>query len=418
MDHTITRRGFVAAGGLTAAAYLRTRGASDRLRIVIVGCGARGTFLLKDCLYFQKEANIEVAGICDLWTRNQDRGAKLVQDAGGREPAKYRHMSEVLERPDVDGVIIATPDFAHSRMLVEAVNAGKDVYCEKPMGNSLEEVQEAYRTVKNSRQVVQIGTQDFSAGNYQAARDFIRSGQLGKVSRVVLENHHNGPRWRGVPDVRLIRAEDTDWRAWLQGHAERPFDPRLYFEFRLYREFCSGIPDQWMCHYVAGTAYIMDDPFPESVVASGGNFLYQDGRETSDTFHATFTYPKGFLVSYGTMFGNAAPTMIRYYGQNGMLEDVDGNYGVTGTGGGAARIQSRFKLRPVSPEHHLRNWFDCIRSRHTPRADVFTGYSHSVAAIMAAQSEVRGRKLYWDPVREAISDTPPVKPAPAAPSIT
>jgi len=270
MDHTITRRGFVAAGGMTATAYLQKRGVNDRIRVAIVGVGARGSFLLAECLRFAADQNVEIAMVCDLWTKQQDRAAAMIKDATGTEPVKVRYIDQVLSRSDIDGVIIATPDFAHARLMTQALKAGKDVFCEKPMGNVLSEVKEAYATAKSLPRVVQIGTQDFSSGNYQAARDFLRSGKLGKVTRIVLESSCNAPRWRGVPAVKEIKEHETDWNAWLLGHKDRPFDPQLYFEFRLYREFSSGIPDQWMSHFIAGAAYVMDDPFPESVTASGG----------------------------------------------------------------------------------------------------------------------------------------------------
>lgn len=409
MEHTITRRGFVAGAGLTASSYLRTRGSNDRVRVAFVGVGARGRFLLDDSMPLARDANFEIAAVCDLWSRNRERAAAMVREGTGIAPKQVQYFEDVLRDKGIDGVVIATPDFAHSRLLTAAVRSGKDVYCEKPMGNVLSEVKEAYRTVKSSRQIVQVGTQDFSAGNYQAARDLIRSGKLGRVSRVAVEANFNGQRWRGVPDVKLIRREETDWNAWLLGHPPRPFDPQVYFEFRLYREFSSGIPDQWMGHYVAGAAYVMSDPFPASAVAEGGVLLYPDGRETSDTFSAQLIYSSGFLFSYTTMFGNDYPDSIRYYGQNGTITSDGETYHVSGAGAAGRQDQfnESYRLRPFEPVHHFKNWIDCMRSRQTPRADVSTGYSHSVAAIMAAKAEIAGQRVFWHPEREEIGFEPP-----------
>jgi hypothetical protein len=109
--------------------------------------------------------------------------------------------------------------------------------------------------------------------------------------------------------VKNIREQDTDWRSWLMNKPFRPFDPQLYFEFRLYREFSSGIPDQWMSHGIDLCHYFIDESFPESVVANGGIFAWHDGRENPDTFQALFTYPKGFLVSYSTSLAMMHPAL-------------------------------------------------------------------------------------------------------------
>jgi predicted dehydrogenase len=411
MNHnTLSRRDFVTAAGasLSAAAYAQTRGPNDRLRIAIVGPGGRGASLMRDFFQFAREMNAEMVAVCDLWSKRRDEAAARVQEMTGRAPIKFQHIDEVLQMQDLDGVIIATPDFAHSKLLTQAVKAGKDVYCEKPMGNVLPEVKEAYYTAKSSKQVVQIGTQGLSTGAYQAAAQFVRSGKLGKISRVVLESNFNGARWRGLPAVNEIREQDTDWNAWLLGRTPRPFDPRLYVEFRLYRGFSSGIADQWMSHSIAGVHHVMDDYFPENVVASGGTFLYNDGRENPDTFQALLVYPKSFLVSYSTMFGNDSPNVNRYYGQNGVMESTREreDYVVKGTGGDGrtTKITDEIGLKPINPIHHMKNWLECMRTRKTPNADVLSGYGHSVATIMAAQSEASGKKLYWDKQREEIVD--------------
>ena len=380
------------------------------MRIGIVGPGARGTSLMKDFFQHAREMNAEMVGVCDLWTQRQEEAAARVKEMTGKEPRKFKYIQDLLGMPDLDGVIIATPDFAHAKLLTQAVKAGKDVYCEKPMGNVLEEVKEAYRTVKGSKQVVQIGTQGLSSGSYQAAQAFVKSGRLGVISRVALESNFNGPRWRGVAAVKQIREQDTDWNAWLLGRPARRFDPRLYFEFRLYKGFSTGIADQWMSHAITGVHHVMDDYFPYSAVAHGGTFVYRDERENPDTFEALLAYPKGFLVCYSTMFGNDAPGGSRYYAQNGMLEERRDGFVATGTGGAkrAERLAEEITVKPVNPVHHMRNWLECIRTRQTPNADVWSGYGHSVACIMAAQAEVAGRRLYWDAKREEIVERPVV----------
>jgi predicted dehydrogenase len=407
----MNRRVFV-LGSMSAAAATRVWGANDRLRIAIAGPGTQGSGLIKGLAAVATETNAELVAVCELWSKRREEAAARVKEQSGREPRKLQHLAEVLEARDVDGVILATPDHQHARQLVQAVQAGKDVYCEKPMGNVLAEVKAAYRAVKAAKQIVQLGTQGLSTGHYQAAAAFVRQGRLGTISRVTHEGSFNGPRWRPIAAVGEIREQDTDWKAWLAGRKHRPFDPHLYFEFRLYREFSNGIPDQWLTHAVAGVHHIMDDYFPVSAVASGGVMVYKDGRENSDTFQATFLYPKGFLFTYSAMFGNDFPGFTRYFGQNGTLEKAGENAGYVarGLGGGTRpeRLKEDLPLPPVSPTSHMKNWLECMRTRKTPNADARSGYAHSVVSMMAARAERTGKKMYWDRQREEIVDRPPL----------
>ena len=406
-----TRRSFF-LGALGAAASSRVVGANDRLGIAIVGPGAIGTAHIRTFGREGPAANAEMVGVCELWNQRQAEAAARVEQAGGPKPKRVQHLADLLAMKGVDGVILATPDHQHAKQLCQAVKAGKDVYCEKPMGNVLAEVKEAVRLVQASKQVVQMGTHRLSNGAYQAAAAFVRSGKLGKVSRVDHQGSVNSPRWSPLPAVKEIREKDTDWKAWLMGRRARPFDPRLYFEYRLYREFSNGIPDQWLTHAAAGVHQVMDDYFPVSVVANGGVLVYPDGRESSDTYGAVIRYPKGFLFTYSAMFGNNYPGHVRYFGENGTIErvggDDDGYYVVKPLGGGdrSERVKEEQKLEPIAPVNHIRNWLQCMRSRKTPNADLRSGYAHSVVSIMAARAEWTGKKLYWDPKREEIVDRP------------
>jgi predicted dehydrogenase len=260
-------------------------------------------------------------------------------------------------------------------------------------------------------------------------RDLIRSGVLGDVSKYEIEWNYHGPRWRGRPEVKMIREQDTDWRAWLFTKPFRPFDPQLYFEFRLYKEFSSGIPDQWMSHGSDLCHFFMDETFPESVVANGGVFAWHDGRENADTFQALFTYPKNLLVSYATSFGNDAPSFTRIMGKKATMMNLGGE--------GSPRwqlveekgnheddpaidrqravkdilIPGDTTLPPMSmgddDPSHMANWLDCMRSRKQPNATVHHGFSHSVCCMMADRAYWSGKKIYWDPKTETILDQNP-----------
>jgi predicted dehydrogenase len=406
----MNRRTFVLSG-LTAAASSRVMGANDRLRIAVCGPGTQGMGLLRQFAAVAGETNAEVVAVCELWTKRRQDAAAQVQKDSGRQPRQLRRFDEILEAKDVDAVVIATPDHQHHRQMLGALRARKDVFCEKPMANTVAEARELYRTARASDRVVQIGTHGMSSGHYQAVAAFLRTGRLGKITRVTHEGTWNGPRWRPIADVEKIREAETDWKTWLDGHKARPFDPHLYFEFRLYREFSHGIAAQWLTHAVAGVQHIMDDYFPESAVASGGVLLYKDGREASDTLSVTFTYPKGFLFTYAAQFGNDFPGFTRYYGQNGTIERATegGRYVARTLGGGKRpeRLDKDVPLEPINPTPHMKNWLTCLRTRKTPNADVLSGYGHTVAMVMASQAELTGKKQYWDRRREEIVDHRP-----------
>jgi predicted dehydrogenase len=411
----------------TAISYGRVLGANDRILLGHVGVGNRGRGLEYILSQLKDSKNVEVTSICDLWKVNLHLAVSNAKKIYGREPHSSQHIEEVLSRKDVDAVIISTPEHQHSPMLKMAAEAGKHVYVEKPMGNVLEEVKVARDAVLERNLIVQVGTQRRSEPYQIAANKLFRSGVCGEVSKVEVEWNYRGPRWRGRPEVKQIREEDIEWRRWLMTKSYRPFDPQLYFEYRLYRDYSSGIPDQWMSHGIDLVHWFMNDHFPVSVLAHGGIFAWKDGRENPDTFHTLLEYPSGFLVSYSTSFGNDAPSFIRLMGKQNTLM----NFGTEGTPRWLlVEEKGNFEDDPTivrketwlslpgdggkgpanTPDEdlsHMTNWLNALRNNQQPSASVKTGYAHSVACIMAAQSYWAGRKLYWDPKTETILDHAP-----------
>jgi predicted dehydrogenase len=411
----------------TAASYDKIVGANDRISLAHVGIGNRGGELDQIASQLKSSHNVEMTAICDLWKVNREKAVATNQSYYGRTPRAVQHLEDLLAMKDVDGVLISTPEHSHSPILKLVTEAGKDAYVEKPMGNVLSEAKAARDTVLHGKTIVQVGTQHRSEPYPKAAQEIARSGALGDVSKVEIVWNYHGPRWRGREEVKEIREQDTDWNKWLMTKPARPFDPQLYFEFRLYKDFSSGIPDQWMSHGIDLVHWFMNDSFPKSAVAHGGVFAWHDGRENPDTFEALLEYPKGFLVSYSTSFGNDAPSFTRYMGKKATLFNIGGEgsprYQVIQEKGTHeedadidAKRESKYvllngeKLPPMSIDdlslEHMGNWFDCMRSRKQPNATVQDGFAHSVACMMAAQAYWSGKKVFWDPTTETIVDTP------------
>ncbi len=436
MMRKISRRSFldrsasivVGAAALesSAASYSRIPGANDRISLGHIGVGNRGRELAWIVSQLKDKKNAEMTAVCDLWKTNRERASATAEKVYGRAPRAFQYMEDLLALKDIDAVLISTGDFQHAPILKMVAEAGKDAYCEKPMGNVLEEARAARDAVRARKLVVQIGTQHRSEPYQVAARERIQAGVLGEVSKVEIVWNYHGPRWRGRPEVKQIRPEDTDWRKWLLGKPYRPFDPRMYFEFRLYKDFSSGIADQWMSHGIDLVHYFLDDHFPRSVVAHGGIFAWPDGRENPDTFQALLEYPKGFLVSYSTSFGNDSDSFTRIMGKKATLINLGGEgcprwkwVEEKGTHEQDPNVQRAEKYITLPDDDkippksisdndlsHMTNWLDCLRSRKAPNATVEHGFAHSVAVIMAARAYREGKKLYWDRKSEAIVDHP------------
>jgi predicted dehydrogenase len=445
----LNRRGFLLTGaaaalGTSALSYGRIVGANDRISLGHIGIGSRGRELASVAENLKDSHKVEMTAVCDLWKVNRERAVEKATHAYSRPPRSFQYMEDMLALNDVDAVIISTADFQHAPILKLVAEAGKDAYCEKPMANVLEEAKAARNAVRSRDLIVQIGTQHRSEPYQEAAKDWVERGALGHVAKVEMVWNYHGPRWRGRPEVKEINQEDTDWQKWLLTKPYRPFDPRAYFEFRLYNEFSSGIPDQWMSHGIDMVHNLLDDYFPKSVVAHGGVFAWPDGRETPDTFHALLEYPKGFLVSYATSFGNDSDSFTRVMGKKATLINIGGEGSQRwklveekGTHERNPFVRRGEKMITLNHERlqglswserlmkgavektygplpfttdtnpaHMKNWFDCLRSRNQPNATVEHGFAHSVAVIMAARAQREGKKLYWDPLTEEILEHP------------
>ncbi len=463
----IDRRTFVKQAGVTALAvgmdarsYARVLGANDRIRLGQLGCGSRSEGHVHMTELASKQMPVETVAVCDIWSKARERRAAQVKKAFNLDPQSYKYSEDMLARKDIDGVMIATGDFQHAKLCIDVVQAGKDCYVEKPFANVLSEAIAARNAVKASKQVVQMGSQHRTQPYQIAVRDIIRSGRIGKVVHIEQEWNVNEERWRFVPhdtgesdqmeqDPNMewkkwlygrkseLREEDTDWHRWLLGKPYKPFDPHVYLEFRLYKDYSSGIFDQWMSHGSDLVHLWTDESYPESVVANGGVFVWKDGRENPDTCVAAVTYPKGFLYTYKTTFGNSYRSFSRIQGRNGTIANYGGEgaslFAVSKEGGrhefGGSVDYTKLPIIPPTDDHeevvqvpgapppsstgpddddasHLTNWLTAMQARKEPGATVDNGFSHAIVVIMAAQSYRTGKKLYWNPKTEEILENP------------
>ena len=389
-----TRRTFLGAPlALGAAAAARSpKSANDRIHLGLIGAGGRAGDLIQE-LARAKAENFDVVALCDVYRVNREAAAARLEKEFGVRPRETTRYQELLSWPEVDAVLIAAPDFTHSEILQRAVEAGKDVYCEKPMGVELHEARRAYFAVKQSGRIVQIGTQRRSDSNLIAAARHVRSGVLGKITRIEAEYNFYEPRWRR--DFSEIRQENIDWPAYLFDRSDRPFDARRFRQWQLFSDYTNGIPGLWMSHLVDLVHWFMDERYPLTAVASGGVYLWKDGRETSDVFRAVLEYPKGFQFTFAMSLTNSGGNRNLWFGTRGTL-DADA-LRITGDGSkDPDRIQQEIRIEGEPVESHMVNWLRCLRSRETPRADIQAGFSHTVAGSITAEALRTGRRVRFD----------------------
>ncbi len=400
--HGMSRRAlFVAAGTTFSARAAGGKGSSanDRLNIGMIGVGGRGTALMKWIYSQSKRHNAAVIAVCDVWRPNRERAAARAKEWFGTEPKQFSRFQDLLALEQVDAVVIATPDFAHTPILIAAMKAGKDAYVEKPMSIEIGEANEALDLARKTARVVQVGTQYRSDGGYRAAAKELATGVLGRISRLYASANFNHARW--ARDYSDCKERDVDWQAYLFNRPMMPFDPRLLRRWHLYREFTNGLPGLWMSHYVDAVHLLTGSSYPRSAVAHGGIYVWKDGREHTDTFHALIDYPEGFLFSWSMGLANSAGTHFALYGTDGTLQIGTAYMSpnellLTPKGG---RQDSKLKERRIKPEptiDHMGNWLECIRTRQRPTADILYGHQHSIAGIMAATALQTGKRQVYD----------------------
>ena len=406
-DGEMTRREFrgTTARGAAAAAALRVVparafGANERISVGIIGAGGRGGYLMNQVHGLESKVNVRVGGICDTWRPRREEMAAKVKEWNGEDCPAFADYEELLARKDIDAVIIAPPDFAHARVLADAVAAGKDAYVEKPFATEMEDANVAYDAVKKSGRVVQVGTQRRSEGAWGAASKLIQRGVLGKITRIEIAWNDSGPRWMRPCDD--VKEEDVAWRRFLMDKKYRRFDPKQYRLWQFYRDFTNGPIALLGVHFFDVVSWFMDDPYPTSAVANGGHYIWNDGREHEDTVTAVLEYPKGFMCEYTTMLGNASMLGTRIYGMNGTFSDE--SWTITGAGGAkASAVKEEIKIKPeTGREGHMENWINCMRSRKRCNAPVEAGHQHAVANILAYKALVTRRKLKYLPDRRKI----------------
>ena len=408
-DFSVTRRDFLKQTSVSAAALATSTWisraqsgarANGRISIGMIGVGDRASSHVHELLALTEKQNVAITAVCDVWKKNREAAAATVARSCGREPRQFTRFNELLAWRDVDAVVIATPDFSHAPILIAAIEAGKDVYIEKPMTIDIAAANKALDLACANRRVVQAGTQRRSDGHFIAAAKCVGTGALGKLNRISAAMNVNQTRWmRRVDDC---READVDWEAFTLGTLKRSFDPRLLRCWQLFRDTSNGMPGLWMTHYADAVHMLTNAKYPSSAVSLGGNYVWKDGREHADTFHTLLEYPEGFLFDWSMGLGNSAGVHFTLHGTKGTL---DAEKWTCSNDGAADAKPADIALTKISPERsvsHIENWLECLRSRARPNADIEFGHQHVVATVMAAVALETGRRQKWDPAKREL----------------
>jgi len=387
-----TRRDFIktAAGTAALLAYppASVLGANDRVRVGMIGVGARGQELLKQVLAVP---NAQLVAIADIYSRHRDEAVKFAP--GIQALDDHRRL---LDMKDVDAVIVASPLHLHARHFLDVVAGGKDLYCEKTMTWSIAEAEQCLGAAQKSDRVIQIGLQHESSGALADAKRWIKDGLLGKVTQVESWMSRNTPHGKGQW-VRTVPSDCTlqnvNWQAFLNGRPDRPFDANKFINWRLFWEFSGGNITENMVHQIAWIISALDLPLPSAAYMTGGVFSEKDGREVPDTIAVTLDFPNEVVVTWQSTFSNSRYGLgERLLGSDGAIEHVAGATDmVTGQSDEVTRYFPEKINRPngaplvseTKDQIHMANWIDCVRSRKAPNAPVEIGYRSAVAAHLA-----------------------------------
>ena len=455
----------------------------DLIRLGIAGFGVRGTQLSQALGFVEKKRfgplaesgsmdaqinhgflNVAITGICDVYDSHAENGLAAashdIQTQGefaGKHPVKrYRHFHDMISDPQIDAVIISTPDHHHAQMTIDAIQAGKHVYCEKSLIHREEEIYAAYAAVKNSSLVFQQGHQYPQTAAFQVAQEILRRGLLGKISHVETTTNRNSPSgaWirhldsNGNPkpgDERSI-----DWDQWLGKAPKVPFSIRRYYSWARYFDYDTGLFGQLFSHEYDAVNQLVNMGIPKTAFSSGAQYTYNEFGEIPDVLHTIFEYPdKELALTYSANLTSSKARGRTIYGQDASMT-VGGTLEVTPDGssrqfsdlldrglvsanspmlemlGGSNRASIVDAVSSATSQYyasrgltstniggeawdvthlHLKEWLDCIRHGGVPSANIDRAFDEGVVIAMADISYREKCKTQWDPEKRRIIRT-------------
>jgi len=377
-------------GAATAAAALRVMGANDRIRLGIIGTGDRGTYLMKRA---NQAGNMEWVAVADIWDLRRDHG----EATAGAKVEKFADYRQLLDRKDIDAVIVATFDHVHAQISIDACKAGKDVYVEKPMTSLPEQGPPMVRAVRETNRIVQVGMQQRSTPHFEEAKKkFFDSGLIGQVNMVRTIWNANTGYLTPVPKDFEQMPQGLDWNACLAWLPKIPWDAKRYFNRFAYWDFSTGGQTGGLfVHMVDVVHWFLNLQRPTAAVAAGGIYFYNDGRDTPDNVNFAVEYPEKLNVTFEATLTDMIPAGaadIVFMGTGGRLNIFRWGYKFVPSKGNA---QLGEVTGAGTEDYHMANWLDCVRTRKQPNADAAAGHYSAMACHLGNLAYKQGSRAVW-----------------------
>jgi len=392
---------------------------SDKIVVGFIGLGGMGNANLSD---FKLCPEVHIAAVCDV---DEGHRRAAAQNAGSN-PDMYSDYRKLLERPDIDAVVISTPDHWHALPTIHACQAGKDVYVEKPLSLTIKQGRAMVEAARRYDRVTQVGTQQRGGAHFQRAVEIVSSGQLGQISLCRTWNIGHGGPVGFPPDS--DPPPGLDWDLWLGPAPYHPYNPlRCFGSFRLFWDYAGGTLTDWGTHLLDIVHWAMGVQAPHAAAASGGNYVFNDARETPDTLGVIYDYP-GFTAMYSLHEGNGYPLWapanlkppivqdgttylpmagkgygMAFFGTNGTLILDREGFIVVPEGDSMKAIESGGSDQHLS---HVKDFLRCVKTRERCRSDIEIAHRSTTAPHLGNIAFWTGRKIHWDWEKEQVIGDP------------
>jgi len=418
MADELNRRTFLKGAALAAGpGVISSRGANDKLNIGWIGVGTRGYASL-DWMHTAAPNDVQITNICDTYQGYIARAKDRMKTIWGTTPKTHIDYHELLADKDVDAVFIMTPEHLHHDMAIAAFRAGKHVYVEKPLAHTIEEGWNIVKEWEKSKKICQVGTQNRSSTLYKRAKEMVQKGMIGDVHFVrafwYRNSLPNDPAWRYViPDE--ATPQNTDWKRFLGTAPKRDWDPRRYFQWRLYWDYSGGISTDLLVHQTDISNFVLDKTVPMSCMASGGIYMWgaPDDREVPDTLSAIYEYPDKFHLNYSCYFGNDHFGYgEEFLGSEGTLRVLNRqtlDYYPQRFGGKPIKNRAEVYMhylkdfnQPDATADHIHNFLMAVVGKEKAIAPARAGQIAAIPGHLATLSYRNNKKLYWDEKTEKL----------------
>ena len=419
--------------------YNRKISSNDTIRIGVIGYGIQGHNDLRTAL---KVPGVELAGICDLYTGRLENA----REEFGKDLYTTINYKDLLDKKDIDAVLICTTDVWHARITIDALAKGKHVYCEKPMVYKISEGVPVIEAVKKSGKVLQVGSQRVSSIGYAKAKELLAAGEIGELNMVnaVYDRQSSIGAWEyTIP--KDANAMTTNWDTFIEATAKMEFDAKKFFWWRAFKEVGTGVAGDLFVHLLSGSHFITNSYGPENIYSTGQFSYWNDGRNLPDVMSGVLQYPKtkehaAFLMTLQVNFisGTGGQEVIRLVGSEGLIEVAGNNLTIKhsimpeapGIGGGGdslftfsksiqEEMQKEYDAKWTVEQRkrktkediifkapmgynanldHFTNFFDAVRTGKPVTEDAVFGFRAAAPALACNESYFTKKIIKWDPV--------------------